>query len=140
MRINDPNKLKAFISVINEYNDCFYKRDIERLRALYVADGDIIFFDNHKDCDSTDLEDHIEKVGDFFRTGNIEEVISEDLVVYQHGESACLLVKLRYSSHPKPGVRTTYYLELHDTQWKIRHMHHSFDPNESLNDIESCIK
>ncbi len=77
----------------------------------------------------------MKKVEDFFESGNIEELISEDLVVFQHGESACLIIKLRYSSKPKPYVRTTYIIEQHGTQWKIRHIHYSFDPNESLNDI-----
>ena len=57
MRINDPNELKIFESIIDEYSNCFYERDIERLRNLYVSDGDIIYFDNHADCDSIDFED-----------------------------------------------------------------------------------
>ena len=140
MRINDPNELKIFESIIDEFSSCFYERDIERLKNLYVSDGEIIYFDNHANCDSIDLEDHIKKVGDFFRTGNIEELTSEDFVVFRHGQGACLLIKYRYPSHPTPCVRTTYYLEMHDDQWKIRHIHCSFDPNEKLNSIKPCNK
>jgi len=130
MRIHDPNELKIFKSIIDEYSNCFYERDIERLKNLYVSDGDIIYFDNHADCDSKDLEDHIKKVEDFFGDGNIEKLSSEDFVVFRHGQSACMLIKYRYPSHPTPCVRTTYYLELYDDHWKIRHIHSSFDPNE----------
>jgi ketosteroid isomerase-like protein len=130
MRVTDQNELKIFESIIDEYSTCFYERDIERLKNLYVSDGDIIYFDNHANCDSIDLEDHLKKVGDFFRSGNIEELISEDFVVFRHGQGACMLIKYRYPSHPKPCARTTYYLELHNDQWKIRHIHCSFDPNE----------
>jgi hypothetical protein len=130
MRINDPNELKLFESIIDEYSRCFYERDSERLKNLYVSDGDIVYFDNHAYCDSNHLEDHIHKVREFFRNGNIEELISEDFVVFRHGQGACILIKYRYPSHPTPCVRTTYYLEHYNDQWKIRHIHCSFDPNE----------
>ena len=130
MKVTDPNEIRKFQKFLDEYNDCFYQRDIESLKNLYVSDGDIIFFDNHEDCDSQDLEDHLLKVFKFFESGNIEEILSEDKVIYQHGNSACILMKCRYPSKPKPGVRTTMYLESHDNEWKIRHIHYSFDPNE----------
>ena len=132
MRITDANEVAEFESLLAEYDDCFFERDIERLRSLYVADGDVIYFDNHADCDSADLEDHIAKLKHFFDTGTIEELASEDLTVFRHGSSACVLIKYRYPSRPTPCVRSTYYLERHDDLWKIRHIHASFDPNESL--------
>ena len=134
MKITNPSEIEKFKKFLNEYNDCFYQRDLERLKKLYVPDGDIVFFDNHENCDSNNLEDHLLKVRKFFETGNIEKLLSEDMVVYQHEKCACLLIKLRYSSKPKPCVRTTFYLENHDNQWKIRHIHCSFDPNELQND------
>ena len=130
MKIRNPSEIEIFQKFLDEYNDCFYQRDLGRLKNLYVSDGDIVFFDNHKDCDSQDIEDHLLKVLNFFETGKIVELLSEDMVVYQHGNSACLLFKHRYSSKPRPGVRTTFYLENHDNEWKIRHIHYSFDPNE----------
>jgi len=133
MRITDSKEIDKIKGIIDQYNDCFYRRDLERLKNLYVPDGDIIYFDNHEGCDSTNLTDHLTEVGKFFETGKIEELISEDMVVYQHGDCACLLIKLRYPSKPRPCVRTTYYLENHDHQWKIRHIHCSFDPNELQN-------
>lgn len=130
MKVTNPKELEQFQKLLDEYNDCFYKRDLDRLKSLYVPDGDVIFFDNHKDCDSKTLEDHLLKVSKFFDTGKIEELLSEDMAVYQHGDSACLLIKYRYPSKPTPGVRSTFYLENHDDGWKIRHIHYSFDPNE----------
>lgn len=130
MKVTDPNEIKKFQIFLDEYNDCFYRRDIERLKNLYTSDGDIVFFDNHENCDSQDLDDHLLKISKFFESGKIEEILLEDMVIYQHGDSACILMKCRYSSKPKPCVRTTLYLEKHDSVWKIRHIHYSFDPNE----------
>ena len=130
MKITSSKEIEPFKRMIDEYSNCFYQRDLESLRKLYVSDGDVIYFDNHAGCDSTNLADHLTKVGKFFETGRIEELISEDICVYQHGDSACLLIKYRYPSKPRPCVRTTYLLENHDHQWKIRHIHCSFDPNE----------
>ena len=130
MRVTHPDELKIFQSIIDEYSSCFYERDIERLKNLYVPDGDIIYFDNHADCDSIGLEDHLKRIGDFVGSDSVEELSSEDFIVFRHGQAACMLIKYRYPSRPTPSVRTTYYLELHNVQWKIRHIHCSFDPNE----------
>jgi len=65
-------------------------------------------------CDSTNLADHLSKVGKFFPTGRIEELFSEDMCVYQHGDFACLLMKFRYPGKPRPSVRATHHLEHQD--------------------------
>ncbi len=131
MRLVDDEHLVPFRKLLDEYNQCFYERDIERLQNLYVADEDVIYFDNHQDCDSYNLTDHIQKVANFFKSGNIVPLSYEKLVVYQFGQSACMLVKFRYLDRPQAGIRTSFFLECHDTQWKIRHIHYSFDPNET---------
>ena len=41
-----------------------------------------------------------------------------------------MVITVRYSSNPQPGVRASFFLEKHSGQWKIRHIHFSTDPNE----------
>jgi hypothetical protein len=123
-------KLREFSSFIEKYNNCFYERNINALKNMYATDGDIVFFDNHIGCDSTNLDSHLDKVQNFFDTGNIEELSFEILKVYENSESACLLVRFKYPSGPVPSVRTTFYLENGEGEYKIRHIHYSFDLSE----------
>ena len=124
------DNLEEFEQLLNQYNQCFYNRDIEALRDIYVPDGNIIYFDNHANCDSSDLETHLTNVQEFFDNGSIVELLSENLTVYQFADAACMVVTVRYISNPQPGVRASFFLEKHQRQWKIRHIHFSTDPNE----------
>lgn len=122
--------LEEFEQLLRQYNRCFYNRDIESLRNMYVADGNIVYFDNHANCDSSEIEIHLTKVKEFFANGTIVELNFENLAVYQFGDAACMVVTVRYSSNPRPGIRASFFLEKHFGQWKIRHIHFSTDPNE----------
>ncbi len=133
MELLDEESIKQFISLMDAYDKSFYTRSIDDFRALHVADKRVVFYDNHANCDSNDYTEHERKVDNFFKTGEIGSVIRENIRVFLAGEMACITAILRYSSVPKPGVRTTYVLELENDSWKIRHMHHSFDPNEINN-------
>ena len=124
------DKLEEFEQLLKQYNQCFYERDIESLRNMYVPDGNVIYFDNHANSDSSGIEAHLTKVKEFFDNGSIVQLLSENLAVYQFGDAACMIVTLRYSNNPKPGVRASFFLEKHLLQWKIRHIHFSTDPNE----------
>ena len=124
------DNLEEFEQLLRQYNQCFYERDIESLRNMYVPDGNVIYFDNHANCDSSNIEIHLAKVEEFFDKGSIVELLSENLTVYQFGDAACMVVTVRYSSNPQPGVRASFFLEKHLLQWKIRHIHFSTDPNE----------
>ncbi len=127
-------ELEEFEELLKQYNQCFYNRDIKSLKDMYVSDGNVIYFDNHANCDSSEIEVHLTKVQEFFSKGSIVKLNYENLVVYQFGNAACMIVTLRYSSNPKPGVRSTFLLEKYYQQWKIRHIHFSTDPNERIKD------
>ena len=118
------------VELIDRYNSCFYSRDIEALRAMYVDDGMVVLFDNHANCDTSDLADHLELVSKVFDSGALSELTREDVRVYRANDYACITLILRYSSKPRPGVRTTFVCERESQKWKIRHVHHSTDPNE----------
>ena len=124
------NNLEEFEQLLELYNQCFYERDIDSLRNLYVPDGDIIYFDNHADCDSANIDIHLAKIKEFFANGTIVELLSENLTVYQVGNAACMIVIVRYSNNSHPGIRASFFLEKHLLQWKIRHIHFSTNPNE----------
>lgn len=122
--------LGIYRAFIDQYNECFYRRDIDALREMYSSDGDIIYFDNHSQCDSYNLDDHIEKVGRFIGSGDIEKLQYEVLRVFEKTDSVCLIVRFVYPSNPAPSVRASFYLERVGAQLKIRHLHYSFDPND----------
>lgn len=51
---------KTFIEFLNSYNECFYGKDIEKLKRFYDSkDNILIYFDNHKNNDTYDLEQHL---------------------------------------------------------------------------------
>ncbi|MEM9715888.1 MAG: nuclear transport factor 2 family protein [Pseudomonadota bacterium] len=121
---------------IQMYNQCFYDRDLDGLRSLYSSDEFSVFWDNHKDCDSTNLDDHFAKLATFFETGKeteageVEPLQIEDMNVCNGSDMAVVTAILRYQSTPRPGVRSTFVLINHDNSWRAVHIHHSFDPNE----------
>ena len=127
---------QAGLQFIHDYNRCFYERDIDRLKGLYSAQGFTVFWDNHAGCDSDRLEDHFDKLADFFanekdtESGTIEELLIEDVQVHASANTLIVSAMLRYASVPKPGVRSTFVLTQEDAIWKAVHIHHSFDPNE----------
>lgn len=127
------NKLDSYRDFIDQYNDCFYRGDIGALREMYSSDGDIVYFDNHSQCDSYSLDNHIEKVSKFIKSGSIERLQYEILKAFDTADSVCLIVKFIYPSNPTPSVRTTFYLERAGKQLKIRHLHYSFNPSECKN-------
>ncbi len=124
------SKLEEFEQLLRQYNQCFYDRDLQSLRNMYVPDGNVIYFDNHANCDSSEIEEHLTKVKEFLAKGTVVKLNHENLAVYQFGDAACMVVTVRYSNNPKPGVRASFFLEKHQQQWKIRHIHFSTDPNE----------
>ena len=130
------DELRQFEILVEKYNQCFYSKDLLALKDMYVSDGGICYWDNHPACDSQTLQDHENKVGAFFEQGTIEELSTDNLMAFKSGKGACVVVTFRYRNKPIPRVRTTLYLEREDGLWKIRHMHHSFDPNEQLIGIQ----
>ena len=136
MRLVTEKQKGPFKALLEAYHQCFYDRNLDALRALYVADENVIYFDNHADCDSRLLADHLEKVKTFFETGSIVRLDYEDITVYEYKESAFLVTTVRYSNRPRPGVRASFFLEKQQNDWKIRHIHYSSDPNEDNPDSQ----
>jgi hypothetical protein len=131
MELTAQNETAPFLRLLDEYEQCFLTRSIDRFRSLHTGDGRLVFFDNHADCDSHSYNDHEAKVAQFFKNGTIVKLKRENVRVFAEGKMACITMSQRYASRPRPRVRTTFVLELEDARWKIRHMHHSFDPNEN---------
>ena len=129
--VTESGRMQEFEELLARYNRAFYDRDLAALRALYVPDVEVPYFDNHADCDSTDLETHLEKVATFFETGDIMPLLVENVRVFVHGDAACVVATVRYSAEPVPGVRASFFLERHVAAWRIRHIHFSQDPNET---------
>ena len=129
--MTESGRIQEFEELLARYNRAFYDRDLAALRALYVPDVEVPYFDNHADCDSTDLETHLEKVATFFETGDIVPLSVENIRAFVHGDAACVVATVRYSAEPVPGVRASFFLERHATAWRIRHIHFSQDPNET---------
>ena len=124
---------KELQQLLNEYNQTWYDKDIERLRAFYDANV-LIYFDNHQGNDTFDVEEHLNLVRNFFENGKatesgvVEELLIENLKIISNENSACLCYFAHYKSFPKPAVRTTMYLQKENDDWKIFHVHCSFEP------------
>ena len=129
--MTESEQTQEFEELLARYNRAFYDRDLAALRALYVSDAKVSYFDNHADCDSTDLETHLEKVATFFETGDIVPLLVENVRAFVHGDAACVIATIRYSTKPVPGIRASFFLERHVTAWRIRHAHFSQHPNET---------
>lgn len=126
-----------FIDFLNAYNECFYVKDLVRLKDFYDTKGNtLVYFDNHKDNDTFSLDEHLVLISDFFRkgksteSGDVEPLIIEGLKVFHKGDAACLCFISRYKSFPDPAVRSTLYMEYMDNRWKIIHAHFSFQPEK----------
>ena len=121
-----------FLDFLNAYNDCWYKKDLEKLKTFY--DDELIYFDNHKGNDTHTLNDHIGLLEDFFTNGKatesgaVEPLMIEEFHVSHNDNSACLCYLARYESYPTPAMRCTIYLENDKDSWKIHHVHCSFQP------------
>lgn len=128
---------KVFIDFLNSYNECFYCKDIEKLKRFYDSkDNILIYFDNHKNNDTYNLEQHLNLLLDFFNngktteSGDVEPLIIENLNIFHKEKTACLCFISKYKSFPDPAVRSTLYLESLEDEWKIIHAHYSFQPDK----------
>lgn len=135
MQANNDGQ-KELIDFLNSYNECFYEKDIEKLKRFYDWENDrLIYFDNHKNNDTYNLEQHLNLLSDFFKngkkteSGGVEPLIIENLNIFHKEKSACLCYIARYKSFPDPAVRCTLYLECMNNEWKIIHVHCSFQPD-----------
>lgn len=115
--------LRPFISVLDEYEQSFTERSVEKFRSLHVGDEGVVFFDNHASCDSQSYGEYEAKIAQFFEGADIGKLIRDNVRVFSTGDMVCITAMLRYSSKPFPGVRTTIVLERSNKSWKIRHIH-----------------
>lgn len=134
---NKQDDLRIFTDFINAYNDCFYNKDIEKLKEFYdVKNNTLIYLDNHKNNDTYTLKQHINLLADFFKNGKktesgaVEPLLMENFNVFRREDAACLCYIARYKSFPTPAVRCTLYLECLQGKWKIMHVHCSFEPDK----------
>ena len=59
------NSKDFFVDFLNQYNQCFYNKDIESLRDFYDTQSNVlIYFDNHKNNDTYTLDEHLELILD----------------------------------------------------------------------------
>ena len=131
------NLKEFFLKYLNDYNQTWYDRNIEELKEYYDVKGNrLIYFDNHKNNDTYTVEEHIALVLDFLtngkktESGKVEPLIIENFNVFSKENTACLCFIARYKSFPKPGVRTTMYIEKIGDKWKVLHVHCSFEPEK----------
>jgi ketosteroid isomerase-like protein len=118
--------------LFDRYNRCFYDRDLNALRSLYVDDdAGFVYFDNHADSDSVGLDDHLSKVSAFFASGAVVSLATEVLATSVHGDAGCLVARVRYQGSSGPSVRTSMFAERHAGEWRVRHLHFSSDPNDT---------
>jgi len=134
MEHNDIDQL--FMSFLERYNQAWYDKDINKLKEFYdSANNILIYFDNHRNNDTYDLDEHLRLVSDFFEngksteSGGVEPLTIENLRVFHKTNSACLCFIAKYKSFPTPAVRTTMYLEYISNEWKVVHVHCSFEPD-----------
>ncbi len=121
---------ESLIDLFDRYNQCFYNRDADQLRDLYVDDDQgFVYFDNHPDCDSVALDDHLAKVEGFLSGDQVVELETEVLSTSVSGNAGCLFALVRYVDRAEPPVRMSLFAESNNSVWKIRHLHFSVDPN-----------
>lgn len=125
----------ALVNFLNAYNECWYNKDLEKLKEFYDYENDVlIYFDNHSNNDTYTVEGHMSLISDFFKngksteSGDIEPLIIENMNTFHKDNTACLCYIAKYQSCPVPAVRSTLYLEWIDKEWKIIHAHYSFQP------------
>lgn len=122
---------------IKKYDKCFLERDIEKLKSFYPEyDSELVYFDNHKNNDTYSVSDHLKLLNDFFQngkkteSGEVEELTMENTHYFKTENAACICFYARYKSFSKSAVRTTMYLEKARGEWKIKHVHCSFEPEK----------
>jgi len=82
----------------------------------------------------TTLDKHLALVSNFLlngketESGQVEELLIEDFNVFSKNDVACLCFIAKYKSCPRPYVRTTMYIEKIEDEWKVLHVHCSFEP------------
>ena len=118
--MTESGRMQEFEELLARYNRAFYDRDLAALRALYVPDVEVPYFDNHAGGDSTDLETHLEKVATFFETGDIVPLLVENVRAFVHGDAACLVATVRYSAEPVPGARASFFLERYADAYRLQ--------------------
>lgn len=130
------NLKEYFLNYLNEYNKSWTDKDLEKLKEFYdTTNNRLIYYDNHKNNDTYTLNDHLSLVSDFLtngketESGEVEELIIEDFNVFSKGDAACLCFIAKYKSFPTPYVRTTMYIEKIENNWKVLHVHCSFEPD-----------
>ena len=80
------------------------------------------------------LDKHLALVSNFLlngketESGQVEELLIEDFNVFSKKDVACLCFIAKYKSCPRPYVRTTMYIEKIEDEWKMLHVHCSFEP------------
>ena len=131
------NENDVFMDFFNSYNECFYKKDMEKLKTFYdIANNNLVFFDNHKNNDTFTVDKHLELISDFFtkgkstESGDVEELIIENLNIFKTENSGCICFIAKYKSFPDPSMRCTYYIEKIQNELKILHAHASFKPDK----------
>ena len=132
------DKIKEYsLSFLNEYNQSWVDKDLEKLKEFYDVDGNkLIYYDNHKNNDTYTVQDHLALVSNFLlngkktESGQVEELLIEDFNVFSTNDSACLCFIAKYKSFPRPYVRTTMYLQKINDSWKALHVHCSFEPEK----------
>ena len=58
------------------------------------------------------------------------ELTIENFNVFSKNDVACLCFIAKYKSFPRPYVRTTMYIEKIEDNWKVLHVHCSFEPEK----------
>ena len=128
---------EKFQKYLNAYNQTWCDKDIDKLKEFYDTENNrLIYYDNHKDNDTYTLEEHIKLVSEFLtkgkktESGQVEELLIENFNIFSTENSVCLCFIAKYKSFPKPHVRTTMYIEKIKEQWKVLHVHCSFEPEK----------
>lgn len=62
------NTYKLFGDILDDYNQAFYDKDINKLKEFYdLTNNILIYFDNHKNNDTYCLEEHLRLISDFLK-------------------------------------------------------------------------
>lgn len=122
----------SLLALVGEYNRCFYDRDVAALRRMYVDDGDFTYFDNDPDCDTASLDDHLEQVAAFLRSGQVVTVDTEVLASAVHGEVGYVAALVRYADRGEAPVRMSLVARRDGGVWKVWHLHYSSTPATEL--------
>lgn len=133
----EDNNKKIFLDFLDNYNQAFYDKDIDKLKEFYDTESNVlVYFDNHKNNDTYYLDEHLKLISNFFEngkateSGGVEPLIIENLNIFNKINSACLCFIARYKSYPVPAIRMTMYLECISNEWKVMHVHCSFEPEK----------